>query len=905
MVFAMKYLILYIVFFFSLFNSIANASTLPNLPEDFNGEVTRIRVQRLQNDDYYDQSLGETGVILWEIGQYFYEKYPDPAQLDDDELIEQLKQFFPNDTDETLTSRAIWLRNILTYYRAAMEFYNDSIKDKLVPHAIKRVHSAADYDHPDEVPYMEAEEGHFIKVYNFKKFLTYSSNDDEKAAISDFERSDPNDNSIFNKIDYALKQIEWKKFPFYGVKYQNPLLSTRGLSDIEKGQNFDLRLISEQTYIEGQEELNVGVQISTNSTHFILANNISEELQKIYIDLSMSQNILDYQVLYPAPFAAQSLPAYHKYFGDFLIPIKIKVADKNKPVVIKARIETTSCGNALICYSETFYPQLIIEPDGSDIFPNGYENFFAQTLARIPTATPEKLHLRKFVVDTDNNGESLRLEFDTDEKMHSFQIYVEEKDGYNLFSAPLISLLDNRIYVRFLPISPQSEYSLKDLEYTVTAVLNDQYFYRDTVIASAATPFDLHSLHLNFSLILLAILGGLILNFMPCVFPVLSLKIMTISHQNETAKNTKKAIQQTIYGILFGFTIIILGLIVAKKLGYSLGWGMQFQNMNFLVSMTFIITSFIVLAPKLNFQNAFPQQWNVKPSKKDFLIGTLIVLLATPCTGPYLATAIGYALTGSYTDIIILLYAVAFGLCIPYLVILFLKQPQTLFPQPGPWMNKLNIIMKIMLYLTVFWFFLLIYQQTDYICILKISALLVIFWGIFWLYNKFMDFLDERFYNQIPTEAEVKTRENAKYFLFPIFALLVVWSAHIASKSYYANYERHMQSRLTGIDTSLIEEKLQQGHSVLLEIGADWCLTCHYNTATVLTEKNLDYWQRVFKLDFIRVDWTNYNAETLQFMARYGRKGLPFYILYTPLLRDGIVLPEIFDENDINNKLVQ
>ncbi len=901
----MKRLLLYIIFFFSIFNRLANAAQLPILPDDFKGEVTKIRVQRLQNDDYYDQSLAEYGVILWEIGQYFYEKYPDPTQLDDEVLAEQLKTFFPDDSEQDLADRTILLRNVLTYYRAAAQFYNSAVKEKLVPHAIKTVHSANDYDHPDEVPYMEAEDGHFIKVYNFKKFLTYSSNSDEKAAISAFERADPNNDSILNKVDYALKQIEWRKFPFYGVKYQNPLLSTKGLSEIEKAENFDLRLISRQTYIDNAKELDIGVQIKTNESHFVLANNISPDLSKITVDLSLSENITDYKVLYPAPFTAKSLPSYHKYFGDFLIPIKIKVADPSKPVVIKALIETTSCGNALICYNETFYPQLTIEPQGPDIFPNGFENFFTQTLAQIPTSNPEKIHLHKFVTDTDDNGESLRLEFDIDEKMHSFHIYIEEKDGYSLFSAPLISVLDNRIYVRFYPLPPLAEYSLKDMEFTITAVFNEQYYYRDTLIAGASTMFDTNAMHLNLGLILLALLGGLILNFMPCVFPVLSLKMMAICRHNENSIQVRRSVWQTIFGIFFGFTLVIIGLLCTKKLGYSLGWGMQFQNMGFLVTMTFVITAFIILMPKLKWQNYITSSWRQQHTKTDFYIGTLIVLLATPCTGPYLATAIGYALTGTYTDIIVLLYAVALGISTPYLLILTLKQPQTLFPKPGPWMNKLNIIMRFMLYLTIFWFLLLIFEQTDIMCVLKLCTILLLFWSIAWLYNKFIEFLDDKFLQQIPTETELKIRENAKYFIFPIFLLMILWSTYIAQNSYRANYERHIKTRLTGIDTALIEEKINQNHSVLLEISADWCLTCHYNAATVLTDKNLDYWQRIYKLDFIRVDWTNYNAETLQFMARYGRKGLPFYILYTPLMRDGIVLPEIFDENEIENKLIQ
>ena len=899
----MKHLLLYIVFFLGFFNCSIGLAALPTLPDDFEGEVTRIRVERLQNDDNYDQSMAEYGIILWEIGKYFYEKYPDIAQLDDEELALQLQPFFPNDSEEDLLSRTVLLRNVIAAYRAASQFYNSAIAQKLVPHTFKTVHSAADYDHPDEVPYMEAEDGHFIKVYNFKKFLTYSHNNDEKTAIDNFERSELNNDSILNKFDYAIKQIEWKKFPLYGIKYQNPLLSTAGVSPINKGQNFDLRLLSRRTYIDGIDELDIGVQIHTDDAHFILADDISEDLTKINIDLSQSQNIADYEVLYPAPFAAKSLPSYHKYFGDFMIPVKIKIADTDKPVILKAEIDVTACGNALVCYNEVFYPELTIEPNGSDIFPNGYENFFAQTLAQIPTPTPQKLHLHKFVVDTDDKGESLRLELDVEEKMQSIQVYVAEKDGYTLFSAPLISFLDNRIYVRFYPLKTTS--SLQNSEFIVTAVFNDQYYYRDTLIAGTVTPFDLNALHLNIGLILLAVLGGFILNFMPCVFPVLSLKIMSFCRQNQNPIQLHRSALQTVIGILCGFSLIILGLVLTKMLGYSLGWGMQFQNMSFLVTMTFVLTTFIILAPTLNWQDSIQNKWLSEHPHADFLIGALIVLLSTPCTGPYLATAIGFALTGSYVDIVVLLYAVAIGLSLPYLLIICLKQPQTLLPTAGPWMNTLNLVMRVMLYLTIGWFFLLIYEQTDIWCIVKICALLLFFCAVFWLYRHFIAFLDERFAAQLPTETELKIRDNAKYFLLPIFAAVVILSAHIAQKSYHQNYEQHMQNRLNGIDTTLIAEKIAQGHSVLLEIGADWCLTCHYNTATVLTAKNLDYWQRAYKLDFMRVDWTNYNADTLEFMARYGRKGLPFYILYTPMLRDGIVLPEIFDEADLESKLKQ
>lgn len=899
----MKRLFFYIVFIAMFFNTEAMAINLPQLPDDFEGEITRARVHKLQTEDYYDQTAIEYGAILWEIGKYFYEKYPDLSMFYEEDFYEKLRPFFPDDSDDDLKNKQVLMRNSIAAYRGINQLYNDQIKERLVPHTYRAVHSAEDYDHPDEVPYIEAPEGEFVKVYNFKKFLSYGHNADEKAAIADFEMAHDENAAVLDKIDKALEKFEWKKFPYYGIKYQNPLLSTKGISKIENGRNLKLRLLSRNTYVDGNAQMYVGVQILTDSNHFVLANNVNEDLRKISIDLSDSQNVKNYEILYPAPFASKTVPAYHKYFGDFLIPIKIEVADVQKPVLLKAEVKTTTCGNALVCFAETFYPQLRIEAKGDDIFPNGYDNYFAQTLATIPQATPTKFQLHKFVVDQDNEGESLRLEFDVDEKVRSFRVYVEEKDGNTTFSAPLISILDGRVYARLRPLPPLPPYSLKDLEYVVTAVYNDQYYYRNVVIANAASTFDVQTSHLNMALILLAILGGIILNFMPCVFPVLSLKMMTVCRQNESGGKVKQSLKQTVIGIFFGMTVVILGLLLTKKLGYSLGWGMQFQNMGFLVTMTFVLAAWVVLAPKLDFQATLPQKIQYGNTKSDFLIGTLIILLATPCTGPYLATAIGYALTGSYTDIVVLLYAVALGLSVPYLLILLLKNPQDLFPKPGPWMNKLNTVMQILLYVTIIWFFVLIYGQTDGWCVLKLLILLLVFFAFFWLYTRFMAFLDERFEQRLPTETELKIREKAKFLMIPLFALFVVWGSYMAQQSYRQNYERHMQSRQTAVDMHLINEKINKGRSVLVEIGADWCMTCHYNTVTVLTQKNLDYWHDVYRLDFVRVDWTDYNADTLEFMARYGRKGLPFYILYTPLLREGIVLPELFDAADVENKL--
>lgn len=898
-----KRLLCYIVCLFVVFNSAAAATSQSSLPEDFSGPVTLDWIKRSSQDETLSLSAQEYGMILWEIGRYFYEKYPNEDAFYQEDFIAELRPFFPEDNDRDLQDKVVWLRNAATAYRAGRAMYDDIIKEKLVPHIYKAVHSEKDYDHEAEVPYFETAPDEFIKVYNFKKFLSYSHNNDETNAIEDFERARSQNATTLDKLNYAWDKISWKDFLFYGYALKNPLFSEEGVSELIRGKYVNAQLLARKNYIDGQKELTVAVHILTDERHFILANNVAADLPKLTIDLSASENIEDYEILYPVPFASRSLPAYHKYFGDFLVPIKIGVKDVATPVQLKAAITATVCNTLQVCETQILTPQLTIKPSGEDFFENGFDNFFAVSLTESPLPQTKKLSLQKFMLDNDVNGQSLRLEFTTAEDVHHFYVYLEEKDGYTLFAAPLISIADNKIFVRFIPQEPL-KYDLTNSEFIISANLNNHQYIRQELFAKSASDFDVNAPTLNWGLILMAIIGGLILNFMPCVFPVLSFKITALCHALDSTKKLRRTLWLTIFGIFLGFTIIITGLIMAKTLGYALGWGMQYQHMSFLVIMLFLVVIMVICADKWQFATHLPENLLHGQQTRDIISGTLIVLLATPCTGPYLASAIGFALTGSRTDIAVILYAVALGLCLPYLLILCLKEPQTFLPKPGAWMHKLNWLIRLMIWLTIAWFMSLIHRQTDIWCTLKLAGILLFSALLIKLYLRYMAFLDWRIKQTIPMEFELKTRHRGKYVLVVLIGLLITVAVMITNRAYEKNYAQQLALWQTEVDLSLIKEKLSMGHSVLLEIGADWCLTCHYNDAFTLTPKNLAYWQKYYNLDFIRVDWTNYNEQTLQYMARYGRKGLPFYVLYTPLMREGMVLPEIFTAEDIRQMLL-
>ena len=897
----MKYLYSYIVCLFLLFNnSVATAEKIV-LPDDFNGETTRIQAEKINKEGKQEVPIEKTIQIATEIGKYFYEKYTSEDVFRDD-FIDELRPFFPDDSEKDLEAKVDYLRLGIGAYAKVKEIYNDYVKKYMIPDVYRKVKSEADFDHPDEVSYIKAEPGHYAKVKNFKKFLTYGSNEQEKKAIAEYEQQKEDKNSIRNKITRIIKNTEWKKALFYGSVYKNPLASEEGLSEKQKSADITAQLISKNTYIRGNKELYFGVKFNTDPYTFAVANNISAEITKPQIDLSGSENIEKTEVLYPIPLNTGNHQFVHKYFGDFLIPIKVTVQDVEKPVLIKAKVKIFSCDNNLHCEPADFDFELPLLPDGEEILSNGYDNYFETALAELPVGDRKHITLKKIAVDADkDNSQVLRLEFVSDKKIKSFKVFAEADDDIILFEPPLISLQDNKVYVRLIPKDTGGNLDMTGKSFTISAVLNNSYSYRASKTALPTSELDIDAVQLNLGLFLLAVLGGFILNFMPCVFPVISLKMMAFAKlKAKHREQLKRDLQLTVAGIFSGFTLLILMLWCAKYLGYSLGWGMQFQNMGFLVTMTFVIATIIVAMPSFDAETL---RISTLGKYSGFIIGNLAVLLATPCTGPYLATAVGFALAGGYADILLMMYGVALGLSVPYLLILLLKKPETLFPKPGPWMQKLNIFMRVMLYLTIAWFVLLISEQTEWKFALKFALIIGVFAFVMKICKMFADYMNGIMDESVPFEAVVKIRRGCYVFMLLVFVLCSWICTNMAKREFTQNYEKNMQERLTFIDKDLINDFLRQGHPVLVEISADWCLTCQLNKYVLFGEYNMEYMKKQYNLELLRVDWTNYDKDILEYMEKYGRKGLPFYILYTPFIREGMVLPEIFGYTDLDQIL--
>src|SRR5437867_1596544 len=396
-----------------------------------------------------------------------------------------------------------------------------------------------------------------------------------------------------------------------------------------------------------------------------------------------------------------------------------------------------------------------------------------------------------------------------------------------------------------------------------------------------------------FTFLLFGFIGGIILNLMPCVLPVISLKIFGFIQQ--AGQSRQKILRSGIafaIGIFAWFLALALLLIGLKGAGQDVTWGgFQFTNAYFVLAL-----SVIVLVFALNlfgvFEISLPQSMTrgllSTTERKDdlgsFFQGVFATVLATPCTAPFLGTALGFAFTQSPIVILSMFVAIAAGMSAPYF--LLSAQPAWLrfLPQPGPWMVCVKQFMGFLLLATLLFLLYVLGAQRGLEGAIWASCFLLIISVACWIKGAFV----------VPTACAAKRSVAVVLMLVLVFASGVYF---IGDKFYSASVAA-TDSRLRGdwqaFASDRLQAELEQGHPVFVDFTAAWCLTCKFNEANVLESQEVrEAFQRrgVVKL---RADWTNGDPVITKLLQQFGRPGVPLYVLYPGKSEEPIVFPELF-----------
>ncbi len=375
--------------------------------------------------------------------------------------------------------------------------------------------------------------------------------------------------------------------------------------------------------------------------------------------------------------------------------------------------------------------------------------------------------------------------------------------------------------------------------------------------------------------IFLALLGGLILNLMPCVFPVLSMKALSLVKMSD--REQKHANLHGIFytlGVMACFGIIAGTLIALQTAGQQIGWGFQLQN-----PVVVLLLAYLLFAMALNLSGFFEMKGHLftnighKLAAKHgytgtFFTGMLATIVATPCTAPFMATAMGYALTQPPMVSLTVFMALGLGLSLPYLLLCFIPPLRKSLPKPGAWMETFRQFMSFPLFASVAWLIWVYAQQVAgmYGTLLGLSGLLLIAFSI-WVSR------------HEPRRQPLKTALHALSISAILLALMIAGLSHTGHKTDEKSNTSTAIPQIAYTKDSF--DKLLAGDKALfVDMTASWCITCQVNERLAIYT---DATQSLFKdkdIQYVVGDWTNKNPEITEFLKTYGRNGVPLYVFY-------------------------
>lgn len=399
--------------------------------------------------------------------------------------------------------------------------------------------------------------------------------------------------------------------------------------------------------------------------------------------------------------------------------------------------------------------------------------------------------------------------------------------------------------------------------------------------------------------LLFGFIGGFILNLMPCVLPVISLKIFGfIKHAGQDRRGVFRNGIAFIAGIFVWFIGLALLLIALKSAGHQITWAAQFTNPYFVLVLSVIVLVFALDLFGV-FEITLPQALTHRMLHSadregeagSFFQGLFATALATPCTAPFLGTAIGFAFTQSSAVILLMFAAVAAGMSAPYFLLSAQPAWMKFLPQPGAWMVHVKQFMGFLLLATLIFLIYVLGAQRGLDGAIWASCFLLIIAIACWMKGAFV----------VPTASPFK-----RGFVLVLMLLLVIGSGvYFIGDKFQSSKTDIAQS--SGDWQPFTPERLQSerdaGHAVFVDFTAAWCLTCKFNEKAVLESADVrDAFQR-HGIVKIKADWTNGDPAITKLLQQFGRPGVPLYVLYPGKSQEPIVFPELLTKNILLDKL--
>ena len=611
------------------------------------------------------------------------------------------------------------------------------------------------------------------------------------------------------------------------------------------------------------------------------------------VDWSGSEN-------FTAPAIRWPLPARYTIFGlttfvygdEVVLPIAARAPAPGKPVRLRAKVAYLACEKICIPYDASL--SLDLGPGaGTDA---GGRALIARYAARVPVVVSgdkaeAPIRVKRARLLRGDDGFALEVLASGAAPLAAPDILVEGPRELR-FGLPRHELsADGRSVLFRLPVTiagpgvpeaPRLTVTLADRS-SAAPVAVEQSVIADTH-AAGADGIGLAAI------LAIALLGGLTLNLMPCVLPVLSLKLMSVlGHGGERAM-VRRGFLATAAGIVFSFMVLAGGALALKATGTAVGWGVQFQSPLFLGAMTAVVTLFAANLFGL-FDIAVPgfagRLAGAAPADNKgnlsgaFATGAFATLLATPCSAPFLGTAIGFALTRGWAEILAVFAALGIGLAAPYLAVAAFPRLAAALPRPGRWMVGLRFVLGIALAATALWLVFVIKAVAGPVAAIAAVVAVALLFVLLVLGR------GGRF-----------GRGALRGGLVALVLAAAVAPSFLARDGDAGNPVAG-DIAWRPFDKVALYNLVAEGRTVLIDVTAEWCVTCKANKALVTERGAVARALATGRVIAMRADWTRPDPSISAYLAGFGRFGIPFNAVYGPARPTGIALPELLTETAV------
>ena len=640
------------------------------------------------------------------------------------------------------------------------------------------------------------------------------------------------------------------------------LFSFFGSAEIVDTGHARISLIKDHSDFVPGTSINIGLKVSMDKGWHTYWRNPGDSGGPIELDWNLPKGFSISDIKWPLPEKIEYPPLMTYGYEDFVIyPMVLSIPADYSDDYFEMNADILICADVCIPESGKISSNFLdIESD----------SLIYEWLESVPS--------KSLPITTSLNDNNLEIKFTFEKEIKEIYFFPDENNSIDYSSKQNFYKKDDDYFlsIKLFNDEFQNVSGVLDIDGTGYNVSNGKF-----------EDFNEEGLSLITALIF-ALIGGLILNLMPCVFPVISLKVLSfVSMGGSSPRKIRNHALVFTVGVIASFMMIALIIVLLKQAGNFVGWGFQLQS-PLIVGLLSLVMVFIslVLITDNSFGESLTKLGNIGGSENgyysSFLTGVLAVVVASPCTAPFMGAALGYALIQPSGETVPIFLSLSLGFSLPYLLLAANPKLIDFLPKPGDWMVTLKEFFAFPMLATALWLLWVFSLQVNQILVI----FLLIGWLLlalnFWIFQKDYKtinkviFLGISIFSMIyflPETEDIETEQN-----------LIIGSA----TEWYEGIEDDLRNK---------------NQPYFINFTAAWCITCQSNEITAFSKDGFKSLLEEKNIEYIKADWTNRNDAITRSLKKYGRSGVPFYVYWEPGFENPKILPAILTDQIIKNNL--